>query len=144
MANKRSSVSEAMQQSRQTRKGIDRQTFYKQYCPSGTRTWILVAAGRCYVTAAVSVYGAVPAALPALFADAGVSLVFGLLIHLRKSLAASWILCLYSVASMLYYLFSAGTLTGVLPVVAAFIAMKQTTHLNALWQRFLKDGKLPK
>ena len=72
------------------------------------------------------------------------SLVLGLLIHLRKSLAASWILCLYSVASMLYYLFSAGTLTGVLPVVAAFIAMKQTTHLNALWQRFLKDGKLPK
>ena len=144
MANKRSSVSEAMQQSRQTRKGIDRQTFYTQYCPAGTRTWILVSAVLCYVNAAVSVYLAVTASLPALFADAGVSLVLGLLIHLRKSLAASWILCLYSVASMLYYLFSAGTLTGVLPVVAAFIAMKQTTHLNALWQRFLKDGKLPK
>lgn len=144
MANKRNSVSEAMQQSRQTRKGIDRQTFYKQYCPDSTRTWILIAAVLCYANAAVSVYLAATASLPALFADAGVSLVLGLLIHLRKSLAASWILCLYSVASMLFYLFSSGTLTGILPVIAAFIAMKQTTHLNGLWQRFLKDGKLPK
>ena len=144
MANKRSSVSEAMPQSRHPRKGIGRLTNDTASTATGTRTWILVAAVLCYVNAAVSVYLAVTASLPALFADAGVSLVLGLLIHLRNSLAASWTLCLYSVASMLYYLFSAGTLTGVLPVVAAFIAMKQTTHLNALWQRFLKDGKLPK
>lgn len=144
MANKRSRVGEAMQQSQQTRKGIDRQTFFQKYCPPKTKTWILFAAVLCYVNAAVSVYLAATAALPALFADAAVSLVLGLLIHLRKSLAASWFLCLYSVASLCYYLFSAGTITGLLPVIAAFIAMKQTTHLNGLWQQFLKDGKLPK
>lgn len=144
MANKRSRVGAVIQQSQQTRKGIDRQTFFKQYCPSNTKTWILAAAMLCYVNAAVSAYFAVTAGLPALFADAAVSLVLGLLIHVRKSLAASWFLCLYSVASLCYYLFSAGTITGVLPVIAAFIAMKQTTHLNGLWQKFLKDGTLPR
>ena len=144
MANKRSSIGAAMQDLQRTRKGVDRQTFFKKYCPANTKTWILAAAVLCYANAAVSIYFAVTSSLSALFVDAFVTLALGLLIHLRKSLAASWFLCLYSVASMLYYLFSAGTLTGVLPVVAAFIAMKQTTHLNGLWQRFLKDGSLPK
>lgn len=144
MANKRSSIGAAMQDAQKTRKGIDRQTFFKQYCPAQTKTWILIAAVLCYVNAAVSVYFAATAGLSALYADAAISLVLGLLIHLRRSLAASWILCLYSVASLLYYLFSAGTVTGVLPVIAAFIAMKQTTHLTGLWQQFLKNGKLPK
>lgn len=144
MANKRSSIGAAVQDAQRTRSGIDRQAFFQKHCPAQTKTWILIAAVLCYANAAVSVYFAVTSGLSALFADAAVSLVLGLLIHLRKSLAASWILCLYSVASLLYYFFSAGTITGVLPVVAAFIAMKQTTHLNGLWQQFLKNGKLPK
>lgn len=144
MANKRSSIHTAVQDAQRTRNGIDRRTFFQKYCPAQTKTWILFAAVLCYVNAAVSVYFATTAGLSALYVDAAVSLVLGLLIHLRKSLAASWLLCLYSVASLLYYLFSSGTVTGVLPVVAAFIAMKQTTHLNGLWQQFLKNGKLPK
>lgn len=144
MAKKRSSIGAAVQDSQRTRNGIDRQTFFKKYCPAQTKTWILIAAVLCYANAAVSVYFAATAGLSALYADAFASLVLGLLIHLRKSLAASWLLCLYSVASLLFYLFSSGRVTGILPVVAAFIAMKQTTHLTGLWQRFLKDGKLPK
>lgn len=141
---KKSSIGAAVQNAQQTRNGIDRHTFFQKYCPTHTKTWILIAAVLCYVNAAVSVYFAVTAGFSALLVDAGVSLVLGLLIHLRKSLAASWLLCLYSVASLLYYFFSAGTITGLLPVAAAFIAMKQTTHLNGRWQQFLKDGKLPK
>lgn len=143
MANKRNGIGTAVQDAQRTRNGIDRQTFFNKYCPAQAKTWILIAAVLCYANAAVSVYFAATAGLSALYADAAASLVLGLLIHLRKSLAASWILCLYSMASLLYYLFSSGTVTGVLPVIAAFIAMKQTTHLNGLWQQFLKNGKLP-
>lgn len=127
----------------QAARTLDRQTFFRRHCPAKTRAWIGAAAVMCYASAAVSAYYAATSSLPAMFADATICLALGLLIHIRRSLAAAWALCLYAVASTCFYLFTSGTLTGLLPVAAAFIAMRQLTHLNALWLRYQENGSLP-
>ena len=102
-----------------------------------SRKNIMICGIFCYVLAAFNLilYFAVPE-MGAGVLDAVLLLVFGLVIHLRKSFVASVIFAVYSVVNIIFVFMMTGNFGGWLIAIAAFSAVAETYKLNKAWKEF--------